>query len=473
MNDATVRIEGIEIRNFKNINRGSLDFDDPPKGHMSSVLGLYGQNGSGKTALIDALELLKFALSGRAVPSSFADYINVDSSFASLKFKFKVRKLTENSSYSVIYEFSLRRDINNAEHNTDSPAEVNTYKVTLFNEILSYSYKSGGKMSRKSHLIDTSTENDVAFTPVTKYKTLVGNDKKNTTDMIVIKQLVQASSRSFIFSRELVNKIRQNCKEPQYRFLIESLVYFGNFELFVINTKNTALISMNTLPLTFNYTENKKLAIGTVLISLNISHPFLIPEEKLAVVNSVINNMNIVLKQLVPGLTINIKDLGTELNQNGNLEHRIVLMSNKNSEEIPLQHESEGIKKIVSILQLLIVVYNNSSFTVAIDELDSGVFEYLLGELLHIIAEKGKGQLIFTSHNLRPLERLDKSCIAFTTTNPDNRFIRMTKIKPSNNLRNSYFRDIILNEQSEVMYEPTNNSEIAMAFKEAWLYHAE
>lgn len=35
---------------------------------------------------------------------------------------------------------------------------------------------------------------------------------------------------------------------------------------------------------------------------------------------------------------------------------------------------------------------------------NGGIFEYLLGELLNIISEKGKGQLIFTSHNLRPLE---------------------------------------------------------------------
>ena len=36
---------------------------------------------------------------------------------------------------------------------------------------------------------------------------------------------------------------------------------------------------------------------------------------------------------------------------------------------------------------LLIVVYNKASITVAIDEIDSGVFEYLLGELLrkHIL----------------------------------------------------------------------------------------
>ena len=55
------------------------------------------------------------------------------------------------------------------------------------------------------------------------------------------------------------------------------------------------------------------------------------------------------------------------------------------------------------------------------DELDAGISEVLLGTLLHTIEETGKGQLIFTSHNLRPLEVLSKDNIVFTTTNPSNR----------------------------------------------------
>ena len=126
-----------------------------------------------------------------------------------------------------------------------------------------------------------------------------------------------------------------------------------------------------------------------------------------------------------------------------------------------------GLKKIISVLQLLIVVYNDSSITVAIDELDAGIFEYLLGELLRIISEKGKGQLIFTSHNLRPLETLDRGFIAFTTTNPENRYIRLNHVKTNHNLRDFYYRDIVLGEQNEPVYEPTNNYEIALAFREA------
>jgi len=175
----------------------------------------------------------------------------------------------------------------------------------------------------------------------------------------------------------------------------------------------------------------------------------------------------VVLVQLVPGLTIGVEELGTELFQNGERGCRIQLVSKKNSKAIPLKYESEGIKKIVSVLQLLIVVYNQPSITVAIDELDSGIFEYLLGEILRIISEKGKGQLLFTSHNFRPLETLDKSFIAFTTTNPDNRYIRFCNVKTNHNLRDFYYRDIVLGEQDEEVYSATNNYEIALAFREA------
>lgn len=51
------RLNRIEIYNFKNIKRAELDF-------KNSILGLYGQNGSGKTALIDVLDLIKTILCG-------------------------------------------------------------------------------------------------------------------------------------------------------------------------------------------------------------------------------------------------------------------------------------------------------------------------------------------------------------------------------------------------------------------------
>ena len=129
--------------------------------------------------------------------------------------------------------------------------------------------------------------------------------------------------------------------------------------------------------------------------------------------------------------------------------------------------ESEGIIKIISILNALIQAFAHPSICLAIDELDAGIFEYMLGELLDIFNKNAKGQLIFTSHNLRALEMLDKESIMFSTANSEKRYIHMKNIKPSNNLRDVYLRGITLGGQDEVIYEATDSLKIARAFRKA------
>lgn len=468
MHDTIVRLESISIENFKNVKNGQLSFVNNRKPFSASILGLYGQNGSGKTALIDAIELLQLALSGQPIPVKFADYINVEAEFASLHYEFSV--LEKDAKYQAFYKFNLRAEkVENSQNTEVAESEEIHYKAVIVDELLSYSYEDNKSKVRKSTLIDTTSSK--VFAPTKKYSCLIGKDKNTVMNLIVDKKVVYGTSRSFIFSKELLAAMRSNQKnqnDPEYirhMLLIESLVRYGNFELFVINTTNSGIISMNMLPLSFKYENGTKSAVGNILLPLDEVVP--IPEKAVATVENVIINMNVVLSQIIPGLTIRVENLGETVFQNGKKGSKIQLMSLKNKKAIPLKYESDGIKKIISILQLLIVVYNRSSITVAIDELDSGVFEYLLGELLRIISEKGKGQLLFTSHNLRPLETIDRGFIAFTTTNPSNRYIRMINLKDNNNLRDFYFRDIILGEQNEEVYDPTNNSEIALAFQEA------
>ena len=109
--------------------------------------------------------------------------------------------------------------------------------------------------------------------------------------------------------------------------------------------------------------------------------------------------------------------------------------------KIPLTLESTGTIKLVSLLSILIVYIQNEKAIIVIDELDIHIFEYLLAVLLETMAPLAKGQLIFTGHNLLPMEKLGKdSIIIATESNDDIVYTFMKGISNSTNIRQKYLR---------------------------------
>lgn len=461
-----IRLIGIDIVHFKNVHHGVIDLS---KGHNTdtacSVLGVYGQNGSGKTALIDSLLILKHLLSQFPCCSpndiqEWSHYINVESKSSELTWTFCID--SDKGGVQVVeYSVTLQKheDCLTAENTVRVP------QIQFVNERIAVTTTTDGKKVRKAVLIDTNV--DGVFKPAMRFRSLVSSDKKVKEDLIVAKRLSMERSRSFVFSAEFVDILAKTAIEENrlLKNIIDRLRYYGQYELFVVRTMSTGLISLNALPISFTYEQPQFKSTGSILLPLN--EDSLVPQNAFDTAQVLIRHMNVVLCKLVPGLTIALKNIGSKLLQDGSAGVMVQFVSFKNTLEIPLKYESEGIKKIISVLHLLIEVFNKPSTTVAIDELDSGVFEYLLGELLQIISDRGCGQLIFTSHNLRPLETLHRDMIAFTTTNPSKRYIRFRNVKSNNNLRDFYYRGIMLGGQNEEVYSRTNNSDIAYAFMAA------
>ena len=95
MKDRVVRLASVSLTNFKNVLNGSVSFSSYSEGKTtyagSDIIGVYGQNGSGKTALIDALHFLQLIMQGSSLQDTrINDYINLKNNEASIKAVFNI-----------------------------------------------------------------------------------------------------------------------------------------------------------------------------------------------------------------------------------------------------------------------------------------------------------------------------------------------------------------------------------------------
>ena len=77
-----------------------------------------------------------------------------------------------------------------------------------------------------------------------------------------------------------------------------------------------------------------------------------------------------------------------------------------NGEFVDLEYESTGVKKLVRLFNVLNSV--DKGGVVFIDEFDANIHDVYLCKLIEYFADFSNGQLIFTTHNLGPMEVLDK-----------------------------------------------------------------
>ena len=419
----------------------------------AEILGIYGQNGSGKTAIVDALYFLQKVMIGVDLDQSLEDYMDMDSDTAEIFADFNI--FMDDIVFEIGYRLSLSRE---------------EKEVVISRETLSAAKNENGIRTNKTVFMDYQRDQaNAIFKPQKRLDEILEENKEIKTDLIVARKMAEKSNCSYIFgesSREIFCREYENGFQ-QFSAIISSLFEFALKDLFVIRNTHSGVISANfVLPMAFRIENDNMGAKGDFTVSL--TEPILVDEERKNLLETIVEQINIVLYTIIPGLQVTIKNYGKQSLNDGEEGWKLELMSKREGmKEIPIRMESEGIIKIISILNALIQAFGNPSICLVIDELDSGIFEYMLGELLDIFKKSAKGQLIFTSHNLRALEMIDKESIMFSTTNPNNRYIHMKNVRESNNLRNMYIRSITLGGQSEEIYEETDSLKIARAFRKA------
>jgi len=249
----------------------------------------------------------------------------------------------EMNGYKEKYEAMM------AEKNAaEEEAEKNS--VVVSHEKIRYSFLKDGKWSRLCVLIDSSLEDEKVFIPDVRLKELTGGSLKTVEDLRVAKKMAAKQATSFIFSKDTLNQIIKSCSVQEYKDLLHSLHLYGRIDLYIIGNRDSGLVAMNAaIPFSFKVEEDRSLSMGRILI--RIDGPSLIPEEIYNLILKIIDSMNAVLCEIVPGLRVELIDMGKQMMKSGTEGVNIELVSVRNGHKIPLWYESEGIKKIISMVQ--------------------------------------------------------------------------------------------------------------------------
>lgn len=435
-----IRLKKIKIKNFKNILSSEIEFE---KNEYKCVTGIYGSNGSGKTAVIDVIDILKKILIGESIIIPFY-YLNVAEKKMRLTYIFEYD--CNNRLMDIIYEveFSKVNDL------VVFSKEILTCNE---NDDLVHTIKIDRTASsvKKGIIIDKKAYDDSLF----------------DFEKVVNKYSVSIEKSNSLIFGKLYECFKDNKRQEWLKDTVQHFLIYAQFQMFVIKMKETSKISANDEILFHVSIQNENsVTVGIQYCNLLGDNP--IEKEHIQDFKTAIEQCNNILSVLIPDFEIHVNESeGEVFNQYGKVCKNISFDSIRGEYVVPLLYESEGIKKLVSIVSSLISCYNNKSTLVAIDELDAGVYEYLLGQIIQVFSNNGKGQLIFTSHNLRVLEVIDYNSIVFSTLNPKNRFIKFANCKPTNNLRNLYLRALQIGGQKEEFYKPMDNVDLKIAFRQA------
>ena len=436
------RLRSVAVNNFMSIEKGDIVMPTSKDnyGFTSDILGIYGQNGSGKSSLIKALELLKYVFRQKSFSDDientfdFSSYITSGKDKASFSFIFDFYDFTgnglpENLNGSLKYSFSLKAGSDYAEV-FDEKIQINA----VGDEVPAIKVKVGQRTHSNDlkEIIDLLTSTgghagkDNLLTYLEEYRK---EAKPNTLSFF---------NQAFILNGNVFGStIEYDTEEPEniwgnYSLLCELLddfSYYLDKNVYIYGDTEEGEVRMGKiyLPYSFLY-EDFEYHIDAETSKIEIV---------LATDEVERNTLNLIKKDIVriskvmgcffPGISFYIDE-----------EKRLAVMHNGISNLF--MNESYGVRKLFRLSGFLLRLYKEPSFILAVDEFDEGLFEYILGEILAALDDSGKGQMIFTAHNLRPLEVLKKNSIVFTTDKADRKFVTLKNLKPNHNLRDVYLR---------------------------------
>jgi AAA15 family ATPase/GTPase len=249
-----VRIKHIELTNFKGVQHGVIDFNCAkefiPYDTKADILGLYGQNGSGKSSLVEAIDLVKGIISGARITPYYTRFIDVLTGFAVICIEFDFQ-YTNGDVVSVSYEAKLEVKTNKEnEHGTETASADNTENekkyLAISDEIIKTNLYADGSIGRIHTIIDTSK---YLLCPDSLAEYYYDKSSKNVLDdLAYLKRRLYEDSQSFVFNHavsESFNLVNTENASSRYYEILAELNLFATSFLYVTGSRAPGTVAYN------------------------------------------------------------------------------------------------------------------------------------------------------------------------------------------------------------------------------------
>lgn len=446
-------IKSIEIKNFKTIKDSKIEF----KRNLSAI---YGPNGTGKTAIIEILDVMRSyftnpfmkddtlkekLLKGISIGEKNLIIIII---FSIDKFDYKVlvefNKLNEEYLYVSREELSLKEA--NSRKKFKSIARVINSQDLVSPEIY----------------IENSVKNNFDILEKSIFKEIEGGAKRFINEFsnlssylsLIVKYYNYNSKEKELtsFSKELTSVITE---------LLKIQKIFLN--MVIITLKEQALYNLNLLIPMNIHTNN---AHGTLAVNYRDSKRNIYSEREAKILEDTVKEINSIFSTIIPNSKLSTERKVTSL-EGEELKIGVNIYVERDGRKLLLDQESTGVIKLVSLLSIILYYIKDKEAIVVIDEFDIHIFEYLLALFLEKISLYAKGQLIFTAHNLLPMEKLDKESIIISTKDEEKgvKYVYLKGASVTTNLRQKYLRSQSMWTEENIEPLLLNSSALEMFIK--------
>lgn len=413
----------VKAKNFKSLKNISFNLNKT-KNETNKFIAIYGENGSGKTNLVELFKFLQQLTISRIIDVKLN---MLPKEFFELK-----EKMIDTIPMDMkpIWQLSL---------NLDEYRMINEEEDTE----IEYGFKINNKEGFYSVKFNKEIVEEKLYFFVNKQKGYYFKLSKNEKEL----------NKNIFINEKYNEELKENIEKYWGKYSFLSLLVFEEKEknkeyvknniskkiLEIINKIVSMTIHVNKWYLNFmpdNYMKQN------VLADLKSGVVF---KNKIDEIKKYENVLNIFFTQAYA----DIKSVNYVIEEKDD-KIRYKLFFNKmiggNLKSIPIELESEGTKKIIEEFDTLIGAIMGE--TVIIDEIDNGIHDLLMKNIILSIKDEITGQLIITTHNTLLLEILPKECIYILSVDYEgNKYINSIKeygitIQKNHNARDLYFKGL-------------------------------